>query len=59
MSSENSIKALRDLINTAQSAINSAKKILTSLEGTDSDDDLSFDTSGLSEYTSEDDHIVE
>lgn len=31
MSQENKIKALRDLINTAQSSINSAKQILSTL----------------------------
>ncbi len=31
MSQENKIKALRDLINTAQSSINSAKHILSTL----------------------------
>ncbi len=61
MSDENKIKALRDLINTAQSSINSAKKILQSLlgENTWTDIDFSSDIQWLSEYTSEDSQIVE
>ncbi len=60
MTDENKIKALRDLINTAQSSINSAKKILNSLLGEDSQEDgLSFDTTGLSSYESEWLQIVE
>lgn len=61
MSDENKIKALRDLINSAQSSINSAKKILNWLLDEDKDDILDFisETSWLSEYESEWLHIVE
>lgn len=61
MSEENKIKALRDLINTAQSSINSAKKILQSMLWEDNwlDIDFAQDMQWLSEYTSEDSQIVE
>lgn len=61
MLDDNKIKALRDLINTAQSSINSAKKILQSITWEDSGDmmDFSSDISGLSHYESEWLQIVE
>lgn len=61
MLDDNKIKALRDLINTAQSSINSAKKILQSITWEDSGDmmDFSSEISGLSQYESEWLQIVE
>lgn len=60
MNEENKIKALRDLIITAQSSINSAKRIINSITGDDSDlDEFTSDTSGLSHYESEWSYIVE
>ncbi len=52
------LKALRDLINSAQISINSAKKLIATLTG-DSDDDMSYDTTGLSTYQSGDAKIIE
>jgi hypothetical protein len=60
MHDENKIKALRDLIHSAQTSINSAKKIINSLLNEDSEDDsLEYDTSALSVYNSWDIQIVE
>lgn len=59
MQDENKIKSIRDLINTAQASINSAKKLLNSLLWEDSDDDFHADMSGLSQYEGEDAYIVE
>ena len=61
MLDENKIKALRDLINTAQTSINSAKKILNWLLGDEWSDtiDFSTETSWLTEYESDWFHIVE
>lgn len=56
---EQKIKALRDLIHSAQNSIHSAKKILNSLLGEDDNTLLDMDTTGLASYTSGDDHIVE
>ncbi len=55
---EQKIKALRDLIHSAQNSIHSAKKILNALLW-DDEDDLWLDTSGLMNYTSWDDRVVE
>ena len=60
MTDQNKIKAIRDLINTAQSSINSAKTILNSLLiGDENTEDYVFDTVGLSQYESEWAQIVE
>jgi hypothetical protein len=61
MTDENKIKALRDLINTAQSSINSAKKILQWLLWEEDTRDLDFseDIKWLSDYISEDCQIIE
>ncbi len=61
MTDDNKIKALRDLINTAQSSINSAKKILQSLAWDDTGESIDFvsDVSGLSQYESEWLQIIE
>lgn len=60
MSEENKIKALRDLINTAQSSINSAKKILNSLLWEEwASDDFPMDTTWLSQYESDGLQIIE
>ncbi len=56
---EQKIKALRDLIHSAQNSINSAKKILSSLLSEDGEDTLDLDTTGLSTYSSGSDKIVE
>ncbi len=56
---EQKIKALRDLIHSAQNSIHSAKKILNSLLGEDVTDSFDLDTTGLTSYASGDDHIVE
>ena len=54
------IKALKDLLYSAQNSINSAKKILsTYLDEEGSDADLGFDTHGLSSYSSGSDMIIE
>lgn len=61
MHDENKIKALRDLIHSAQNSINSAKKILNSLAWENSDDDLTdlLESSDLTSYQSWSDQIVE
>jgi hypothetical protein len=59
MHDENKIKALRDLIHSAQTSINSAKKILNSLLWDEDDDSLEYDTSGLSTYSSGDIQVIE
>lgn len=56
---EQKIKALRDLIHSAQNSIHSAKKILNALLGDETPDALDLDTTGLTSYSSGDDHIVE
>jgi hypothetical protein len=53
------IKALRDLIHSAQNSIASAKKILNSLLGEDSEDSMDLSTDGLSSYHQGDEKIVE
>jgi hypothetical protein len=59
MQDEAKIKALRDLIHSAQNSIQSAKKILNSLLGEDSSDELDLSTDGLSTYSSGDIQVVE
>lgn len=61
MTDDNKIKALRDLIATAQSSINSAKKILQWMLWDDDTNDLDFssDIRGLSEYKDNNSHIIE
>lgn len=50
---EQKIKALRDLIHSAQNSIHSAKKILNSLLGEDeSADTFDLNTEGLTSYNS-------
>lgn len=56
---EQKIKALRDLIHSAQNSIHSAKKILNELLGDTSSDELQLDTSWLSSYTSGSEKVVE
>jgi hypothetical protein len=56
---EQKIKALRDLIHSAQNSIHSAKKILNSLLWEDEENDMWLSTDGLSTYTSGDDRVVE
>jgi hypothetical protein len=56
---EQKIKALRDLIHSAQNSIHSAKKILNSLLWEEEEDDMSLDMNGLSTYISGDDRVVE
>jgi hypothetical protein len=56
---EQKIKALRDLIHSAQNSINSAKKILNGLLGEDIDSDYGFSTEWLASYTQGDDKIIE
>lgn len=54
------IKALKDLLYSAQNSINSAKKILSIyLDEEGSDEDIGFDTHGLSSYSSGNDMIIE
>lgn len=59
MTQDKQIKALRDLIQSAESSIRSAKKILDALVGDTHTEE--FDTSGaeLTSYQSGDDKIVE
>lgn len=52
------LKALRDLIQSAQVAINSAKKIIAWLTG-ESDEWINYDTTGLSTYQSGEIKIIE
>lgn len=62
MHDETKIKALRDLINSAQASINSAKKILSSLiweESPDMKDDILVDSSWMNHYQLGDSQIVE
>ena len=59
MSQDKQIKALRDLVQSAENSIRSARKILDSLLGDTARNE--FDTSGtdLTSYQSGDDKIVE
>ena len=61
MYDENKIKALRDLIHSAQNSINSAKKLLNTLIGDDfsEQDEMSGASSDASIYTSGELTIVE
>jgi hypothetical protein len=59
MQDENKIKALRDLIHSAQNSINSAKKILNTLLWEESDEYPDIDASWLSSYQSGELQIVE
>jgi hypothetical protein len=56
---EQKIKALRDLIHSAQNSISSAKKILNSLLWEDSENDGDFSTEGLHSYEQWDTKIIE
>lgn len=56
---EQKIKALRDLIHSAQNSISSAKKILNWLLGEEGETSIDISTEGLSSYTQWDDKIVE
>lgn len=57
---EQKIKALRDLIHSAQNSIHSAKKILNSLLWDENGEDiLDLDTDGLTSYSSGNDKIIE
>lgn len=53
------IKALRDLIHSAQNSISSAKKILNSLLWEESDTPLDLSTEGLSSYQHWEEKIIE
>ncbi len=55
---EQKIKALRDLIHSAQNSIQSAKKILNSLLGEEEENEIP-DMAGLSSYISWTDKVVE
>lgn len=59
MQDENKIKALRDLIHSAQNSINSAKKILNSMLWEEESDDSYIDAMDGSSYSSWDLKIVE
>lgn len=60
MQDENKVKAIRDLINTAQASINSAKKLLNTLLWEDVlEDEFHADLSGLSQHETEDAFIIE
>jgi len=54
---EKNLRALRDLIQSAQASINSAKKLLTSYIGDEWEDD--FSTEWLSSYSHGEDKIIE
>lgn len=56
---EQKIRALRDLIYSAQNSISSAKKILSSLLWEDDGMSTDLDMDGLSSYRSGDDKIIE
>jgi hypothetical protein len=49
---EQKIRALRDLIYSAQNSISGAKKILSSLLGDEDGNDFDANTEGLSSYSS-------
>jgi protein involved in polysaccharide export with SLBB domain len=53
------IKALRDLIHSAQNSISSAKKILNSILWEDGDWGMELSTDGLSSYQEGDEKIIE
>ena len=59
MVQDKQIKALRDLIQSAESSIRSAKKILDAMMGDSPRDEFNIDTAELSSYQSGDDKIVE
>lgn len=61
MTNDDKIKALRDLIVTAQWSINSAKKILQSLLGEDNQSELDFseEMNWLSTYDSTESKVIE
>jgi hypothetical protein len=59
MYDETKIKALRDLIHSAQISINSAKKLLNNLLWQNDEDILEFDTNWLSVYNSWDVQVIE
>jgi hypothetical protein len=52
MHQEQKIKAIRDLIQSANTSIQSAKKILDGIIGDEFDDELDMDMHGLSSYHS-------
>lgn len=57
---EQKVKALRDLIHSAQNSIHSAKKILNSLLWDENNEDmLDLDTDWLTSYSSGNDKIIE
>ena len=56
---EQKIKALRDLIHSAQNSISGAKKILNTLLGEDKEDSFELSTEGLSSYRDGEEKIVE
>lgn len=56
---EKNIKALRDLIQSAQISINSAKKLLNSLLGEDQDDGFQVSMEWLSSYVQWEDKVIE
>jgi hypothetical protein len=59
MVDEQKIKALRDLIHSAQNSINSAKKILNGLLGDEGEDHLGYSMDGLSNYQEGEEKIIE
>lgn len=56
---EQKIRALRDLIYSAQNSISGAKKILSSLLEEDEEGYLDMNLDGLSSYQSGEDKIIE
>lgn len=59
MLQDKQIKALRDLIQSAESSIRSAKKMLDTITWETNHDEFPIDTAGLNSYQSGDEKIVE
>ncbi|NRH21156.1 hypothetical protein HOO68_03870 [Candidatus Gracilibacteria bacterium] len=59
MVQDKQIKALKDLIQSAESSIRTARKMLESIIGDTSSDDFEVSTVGLNSYQSGDEKIVE
>jgi hypothetical protein len=59
MSQDKQIKALRDLVQSAENSIRSARKILDTLLGDTPRDEFDISGAELSSYQSGDDKVVE
>ncbi len=59
MTDQKKLLAVRDLLESAQKSVASARKILSSLTGDVSENSEAFDTSGLTNYTSGNEKVIE